>query len=60
VVTSTLFGCVSKSNSTLPERKYQIVMAKDIVDSKGAKWKIYQLRLTLDGGATFTVDLKPC
>ncbi len=32
-------------------------MAKDIIDSKGAKWKIYQLRLTLDGGATFTVDL---
>lgn len=57
LVTSTLFGCTSKSNTTLPERKYQIVMAKDIIDSKGAKWKIYQLRLTLDGGATFTVDL---
>jgi len=27
------------------------------MDSKGVKWQIYQLRLTLDGGATFTVDL---
>ncbi len=58
LATSTLFGCISKSGSSAePARKYQIVMAKNIVDSRGAKWKIYQLRLTLDGGATFTVDL---
>ena len=58
LTTSMLVGCVGKSNSsTTSERKYQIVMAKDIIDSKGAKWKIYQLRLTLGGGATFTVDL---
>jgi hypothetical protein len=32
-------------------------MVKDIVDSKGAKWKIYHLRLELEGNAVFTIDM---
>ena len=58
IATLLLSGCVGKSTTpATPARKYQIAMVKDITDSKGAKWKIYQLRLTLDGGGTFTVDL---
>jgi hypothetical protein len=58
ITTSFLAGCTRKTTvSPTPTRKYDIVMAKTIIDSKGAKWKIYQLRLTLEGGATFTVDL---
>ena len=58
ITTSLLAGCVGKSTTpATPARKYQIAMVKNITDSKGAKWKIYQLRLTLDGGGTFTVDL---
>jgi hypothetical protein len=58
IATLLLSGCVGKTTTqSTPARKYQIAMVKDITDSKGAKWKIYQLRLTLDGGATFTVDL---
>lgn len=54
---STLAGCAKKTTSTTPARSYEIVKTTDITDSKGGKWKIYQIRLTLDGGATFTVDL---
>jgi len=55
---SMLLGCVGKTGVTsTPTRKYEIVKVTDIVDSQGAKWKIYQLRLTLEGGATFTIDL---
>ena len=55
---SLITGCTGKSSGTTTlARKYQIVKVTDIVDSKNAKWKIYQLRLTLDGGATFTIDL---
>jgi hypothetical protein len=50
-------GCAKKSTTSAPARKYDIVKVTDITDSKGNKWKIYQLRLTLDGGAVFTVDL---
>ncbi len=58
LTTSLLAGCVGKSGVTsTPTRKYDIVKVTDIVDSQGAKWKIYQLRLTLEGGATFTIDL---
>jgi hypothetical protein len=32
-------------------------MVKNIVDSNNLEWKIYQLRLELEGGATFTIDL---
>ncbi len=59
-ILSTLLaaGCASSSSSTsTPARKYSIVKANQILDSKGVKWQIYQLRLTLDGGATFTIDL---
>jgi hypothetical protein len=57
LMTSLLFGCIGKSSSTsTPTRKYEIVKATQ-VDSKGVKWQIYQLRLQLEGGATFTVDL---
>jgi len=55
---SLITGCTGKSSgTTTPARKYQIVKITDIVDSKNDKWKIYQLMLTLDGGATFTIDL---
>ena len=58
IATLLLAGCAGKTTTpATPARKYQIAMVKDITDSKGAKWKIYQLRLTLDGGGTFTVDL---
>jgi hypothetical protein len=53
-----LVGCSGKSSATTePARKYQIVKVTDVTDAKGAKWKIYQLRIDLEGGATFTVDL---
>jgi hypothetical protein len=55
---SMLVGCVGKSGVTsTPTRKYEIVKVMNIVDLQGAKWKTYQLRLTLEGGATFTIDL---
>ena len=58
ITTSLLAGCAGKATTpATPAIKYQIAMVKNITDSKGAKWKISQLRLTLDGGATFTVDL---
>jgi hypothetical protein len=58
IAISLLFGCSGKASSTTsPTRKYQIVKVTDIVDSKGAKWKIYQLRLDLEGNAVFTIDL---
>jgi hypothetical protein len=58
LMTSLLFGCSGKSSSTTtPTRKYEIVKVTNVTDAKGAKWQIYQLRLQLEGGATFTVDL---
>jgi hypothetical protein len=55
---SLLAGCIGKkTTSSTPARKYTIVKQTDITDSKGAKWKIYQLELTLDAGAVFTIDL---
>jgi hypothetical protein len=55
---SLLAGCGSKSTvSSTPARKYDIVKVMTITDLQGAKWKTYQLRLTLDAGATFTIDL---
>jgi hypothetical protein len=55
---SVLAGCGSKTTaSATPTRKYDIVKTINVTDSQNAKWKIYQIRLTLDGGATFTVDL---
>lgn len=58
LMTSLFFGCSRKSNTTsTPTRQCQIVMVKDITDSKGAKWKIYHLRLELEGSAVFTIDM---
>ena len=58
ITTSLLAGCAGKSTVTsAPTRKYDIVKVMNIVDLQGKKWKTYQLRLTLDGGATFTIDL---
>jgi len=58
LTTSLLAGCIGKSVTTsAPARKYTIVQGNEIIDSQGVKWQIYQLRLTLDGGATFTIDL---
>lgn len=58
LMASTLVGCAEKSGVTsTPSRKYDIVKVINIVDLQGAKWKTYQLRLTLEGGATFTIDL---
>jgi hypothetical protein len=52
-----LSGCIGRVSSTsTPARKYEIVKVTQ-VDSQGAKWQIYQLRLELEGGARFTVDL---
>jgi len=57
-ITSLLAGCTAKTAvSTTPTRKYDIVKVMNIVDLQGAKWQTYQLRLTLEGGATFTIDL---
>jgi hypothetical protein len=58
ITTSLLAGCAGKSTTqSPPTRKYDIVKVMNIVDLQGAKWKVYQLRLTLEGGATFTIDL---
>jgi hypothetical protein len=59
ITASTLLvGCAAqKTTSSAPTRKYEIVKVMDITDLQGVKFKAYQLRLTLDGGATFTVDL---
>jgi hypothetical protein len=58
LATMMLFGCRGKTNvTTTPVRKYEIVKVTEIIDSKGAKWEIYQIRLQLEGDAIFTVDL---
>jgi len=58
ITTLLLFGCASRSDVTAtPARKCQVVMVKDVVDANNLEWKIYQLRLELEGGATFTIDL---
>ena len=58
LMTSMLFGCAGKSSSsTTPTRTYSIVKITHITDLQGVKWENYQIRLTLEGGATFTIDL---
>ena len=58
LTTSLLFGCIGgSSTTTTPARKFEIVKGTEVIDSKGLKWKIYQLRIELDGSATFTIDL---
>ena len=52
-----LAGCAQQTTITTPTRSYSLVKTSDIVDLQGVKWKYYQLRLTLQGGGTFTVDL---
>lgn len=50
-------GCSGKSSETsIPEREYEIVKVIK-VDSADAEWQIYQLRLKIEGGGKFTVDL---
>lgn len=58
ITMSLLAGCTNKSTvSSTPTRKYSIVKVMNITDLQGVKWQTYQLRLTLQGGATFTLDL---
>lgn len=56
---SLLSGCSNKSNSTAtPSRKCQIVKVNEVYSKDtDSNWKIYQLRLTLEKGARFTIDL---
>ncbi|MDD5288921.1 MAG: hypothetical protein PHY28_07430 [Dehalococcoidales bacterium] len=57
MATMMLFGCTGKSGSTsTPARKYEIVKVVQ-VESQGIKREIYQLRLELEEGARFTIDL---
>jgi basic membrane lipoprotein Med (substrate-binding protein (PBP1-ABC) superfamily) len=56
--TTLLVGCAGqKTTSTVPSRVYSIVKVTEITDLQGVKWENYQLRLTLEGGATFPIDL---
>ncbi len=55
--TLLLASCAQQTTITTPTRSYSLVKTSDIVDLQGVKWKYYQLRLTLQGGGTFTVDL---
>ena len=58
LTTSMLFGCAGKSSSsTTPTRTYSIVKITHITDLQGVKWEDFQIRLTLEGGATFPIDL---
>ena len=58
LTTLLITGCTGKTaTQSTPARTYDIVKVINTVDLQGAKWKTYQLRLTLEGGATFTVDL---
>lgn len=53
-----LVGCTGKTaTSTTPTRVYSIVKVTEITDMQGVKWENYQLRLTLQGGGTFPIDL---
>ena len=53
-----LAGCAGQtSTSTTPTRVYSIVKVTEITDMQGVKWENYQLRLTLQGGGTFPIDL---
>jgi hypothetical protein len=52
-----LAGCVGQTTVTTPTRSYSIVKVTDIDDLEGVKWEDYQLRLTLQGEGTFTIDL---
>lgn len=58
IAASLLTGCAGKSTTpATPARTYDIVKVINVVDLQGVKWQTYQLRLTLEGGATFTIDL---
>jgi len=57
LATLLLASCVGQTTITTPIRSYSIVKTADIVDLQGVKWEYYQLRLTLQGGGTFTGDL---
>jgi len=53
-----LVGCTGQtSTSTTPTRVYSIVKVSEITDLQGVKWENYQIRLTLQGGGTFPIDL---
>ena len=53
-----LVGCTGKTaTSTTPTRVYSIVKVTEITDLQGVKLEDYQLRLTLEGGGTFPIDL---
>lgn len=50
-------GCGGNSDATaVPEREYEIVKVSRI-KSKDAQWEIYQLKLVIEGGGKFTIDL---
>ena len=51
-----LIGCFGTGSTNTLNRKYEIVKVSQ-VESQEAKWEIYQLRIELEGGANFTVDL---
>ena len=50
-------SCVKSTTVMTPTRSYSIIKTADVTDLQGVKWGYYQLRLTLQGGGTFTVDL---
>ena len=53
-----LVGCAGQTTtSTTPTRVYSIVKVTEITDLQGVKWENYQIRLTLQGGGTFPIDL---
>jgi basic membrane lipoprotein Med (substrate-binding protein (PBP1-ABC) superfamily) len=53
-----LVGCAGQTTtSTTPTRVYSIVKVSEITDLQGVKWENYQIRLTLQGGGTFPIDL---
>jgi len=58
LMATLLAGCTGqKATSTTPSRVYSIVKVTEITDLQGVKWENYQLRLTLQGGGTFPIDL---
>ena len=58
LATMMLTGCTGQTTtSTTPTRVYSIVKTTEITDLQGVKWEDYQLRLTLQGGGTFPIDL---
>jgi hypothetical protein len=58
LATMMLTGCTGQTTtSTTPTRVYSIVKITEITDLQGVKWEDYQLRLTIEGGGTFPIDL---